>query len=106
MAIAMRIRCTRPEARSIFLITLDDEKSGARIGDAEVAVEVTDPHGRVDKKPLLHTQSAAFPTTASFSCSAGPASTRSGSPSRDLGKADRNAVQGQPYDLNDGRTSL
>ena len=50
-----------PGGSQHFLITLDDEKSGARIGDAEVAVEVTDPHGRVDKKALLHTQSGGFP---------------------------------------------
>jgi hypothetical protein len=50
-----------PGGSQHFLITLDDEKSGARIGDAEVAVEVTDPHGRVDKKALLHTQSGGCP---------------------------------------------
>jgi hypothetical protein len=50
-----------PGGSQHFLITLDDEKSGTRIGDAEVAIEVTDPHGRVDKKPLLHTQSGGFP---------------------------------------------
>ena len=50
-----------PGGSQHFLITLDDEKTGARIGDAEVAIEVTDPHGRVDKKPLLHTQSGGFP---------------------------------------------
>ena len=42
-------------ARSIF-IALDDEKSHERIGDADVLVEVTDPRGRVEKKPLLRTQ--------------------------------------------------
>jgi hypothetical protein len=26
-----------------------------------VAIEVTDPHGRIDKKPLLHTQAGGFP---------------------------------------------
>lgn len=45
-----------PGGSQHLLITLDDEKSGKRIGDAEVVIEVTDPHGRVEKKPLLHTQ--------------------------------------------------
>ena len=26
-----------------------------------MVIEVTDPHGRVEKKPLLHTQSGGFP---------------------------------------------
>jgi hypothetical protein len=50
-----------PSGSQHVLITLDDEKSHARIGDAEVSVEVTDPHGRVDSKPLLHTQAAGLP---------------------------------------------
>ena len=50
-----------PSGAQHLLITLDDEKTGKRIGDAEVVVEVTDPHGRVDKKPLLHTQAGGFP---------------------------------------------
>jgi hypothetical protein len=45
-----------PGGSQHLLITLDEEKSGKRIGDAEVMIEVTDPHGRVEKKPLLHTQ--------------------------------------------------
>jgi hypothetical protein len=45
-----------PSGSQHLLITLDDEKTGKRVGDAEVAIEVTDPHGRVVKKPLLHTQ--------------------------------------------------
>ena len=36
-----------------LLITLDEEKSGKRIGDAEVLIEVTDPNGHKEKKPLL-----------------------------------------------------
>jgi hypothetical protein len=44
-----------PSGSQHLLITLDDEKSGRRIGDAEVTIEVTDPRGRVEKKPLLHT---------------------------------------------------
>lgn len=50
-----------PGGSQHFLITLDDQKSGKRIGDAEVIVEVTDPRGRVEKKPLLHTQASGFP---------------------------------------------
>lgn len=52
---------THPPAGSQhLLITLDDQKSGRRIGDAEVAVEVIAPGGRVEKKPLLHTQAGGF----------------------------------------------
>jgi hypothetical protein len=49
-----------PSGSQHLLITLDEEKSGKRIGDAEVMVEVTDPHGRVEKKPLLHTQAGGL----------------------------------------------
>jgi hypothetical protein len=49
-----------PSGSQHLLITLDEEKTGRRIGDAEVAVEVTDPHGRVAKKPLLHTQAGGL----------------------------------------------
>lgn len=50
-----------PSGSQHLLIALDDEKSGKRIGDAEVVIEVTDPHGRVEKKPLLHTQAGGVP---------------------------------------------
>ncbi len=50
-----------PGGSQHFLVTLDDEKTGKRIGDAEVSVEVTDPRGRVERKTLLHTQSGGFP---------------------------------------------
>ena len=50
-----------PGGSQHFLVTLDDEKTGKRIGDAEVSVEVTDPRGRVERKTLLHTQSSGFP---------------------------------------------
>jgi hypothetical protein len=50
-----------PSGSQHLLITLDDEKSHARIADADVSVEVTDPHGRVETKPLLHTQAAGLP---------------------------------------------
>src|SRR5437870_2707782 len=36
-----------PGGSQHLLITIDDEKARKRIGDAEVVVEVTDPHGRV-----------------------------------------------------------
>ena len=49
-----------PSGSQHLLITLDEEKTGKRIGDAEVAIEVTDPHGRVVKKPLLHTQAGGL----------------------------------------------
>ncbi len=45
-----------PGGSQHLLITLEEEKSGKRVGDAEVVIEVTDPRGRVEKKPLLHTQ--------------------------------------------------
>jgi hypothetical protein len=50
-----------PSGSQHVLITLDDEKTHARIGDAEVSVEVTDPRGHVETKPLLHTQAAGLP---------------------------------------------
>ncbi len=50
-----------PGGSQHLLITLDDEKSGKRISDAEVVIEVTDPHGRVERKPLLHTQAGGLP---------------------------------------------
>jgi hypothetical protein len=49
-----------PGGSQHLLITIDDEKSGKRIGDAEVVIEVTDPHRRVEKKPLLHTQAGGL----------------------------------------------
>jgi hypothetical protein len=50
-----------PSGSQHLLITLDDEKSRARIADAEVSIEVTDPRGHVETKPLLHTQSGGLP---------------------------------------------
>jgi hypothetical protein len=50
-----------PPGSQHLLITLDDAQRGTRIGDAEVTIEVTDPHGRVEKKPLLHTQAGGLP---------------------------------------------
>lgn len=50
-----------PPGSQHLLITLDEQKSGKRIGDAEVVVEVTDPHGHMEKKPLLHTHAGGLP---------------------------------------------
>jgi hypothetical protein len=50
-----------PGGSQHVLITLDEAKSGRRIGDAEVMLEVVDPQGKVVKKPLLHTSAAGMP---------------------------------------------
>jgi hypothetical protein len=50
-----------PSGSQHLLVTLDDEKTGKRVDDAEVAIEVTDPRGHVEKKPLLHTQGGGLP---------------------------------------------
>jgi hypothetical protein len=50
-----------PSGSQHLLITLDEQKSGKRIGDAEVVIEVTDPRGHVEKKTLLHTQARGLP---------------------------------------------
>lgn len=50
-----------PPGSQHLLVTLDDAGTGKRIGGAEVAIEVTDPKGRVEKKPLLHTQAGGLP---------------------------------------------
>jgi hypothetical protein len=50
-----------PSGSQHLLITLDEDKTGKRIGDAEVVIEVTDPKGHVEKKPLLHTQAGGMP---------------------------------------------
>jgi hypothetical protein len=50
-----------PAGSQHLLITLDEEKTGKRVGDAEVVIEVTDPHRHVEKKPLLHTQAGGLP---------------------------------------------
>lgn len=49
-----------PSGSQHLLVTLDEEKTGKRIGDAEVVIEVTDPRGHVEKRPLLHTQAAGL----------------------------------------------
>jgi hypothetical protein len=50
-----------PPGSQHLLITLDDARTGKRIGGAEVTIEVTDPKGRVEKKPLLHTHAGGLP---------------------------------------------
>ena len=50
-----------PSGSQHLLITIDEEKTGKRIGDAEVVIEVTDPRRHVEKKPLLHTQAGGIP---------------------------------------------
>lgn len=43
------------------LVTIEDAKTRQRIGDARVVVHVKDPHGMVESRPLLRTQSAGLP---------------------------------------------
>src|SRR5262245_51672675 len=50
-----------PSGSQHLLVTLDDVKTDKRVGDAEVLIEVTDPRGHVEKKPLLHTQGGGLP---------------------------------------------
>ena len=50
-----------PAGSQHLLITIDEEQTGKRIGDAQVVIEVTDPRGHVEKKPLLHTQAGGMP---------------------------------------------
>jgi hypothetical protein len=50
-----------PPGSQHLLITLDEEKTGKRVDQPEVVIEVTDPRGSVERKPLLHTHSGGFP---------------------------------------------
>jgi hypothetical protein len=50
-----------PSGSQHLLITLDEEKTRKRIGDAEVSIEVKDPRGHLEKKALLHTQAGGLP---------------------------------------------
>ena len=50
-----------PSGSQHLLVTLDEEKTHQRLYDSEVVVEVTDPRGGVEKKPLLHTQGGGLP---------------------------------------------
>jgi hypothetical protein len=49
-----------PSGSQHILITLAEAKTGRRIGDAQVEVEVIDPKGNASKKPLLHTSAAGM----------------------------------------------
>jgi hypothetical protein len=44
-----------------IVVSLADAKTGARIADAAVVVEVKDPHGRLEEKPLMAMVTAGFP---------------------------------------------
>lgn len=44
-----------------ILVSLAEEKGGARIGDAEVTIEVLNPRGAVQKKPATAMITAGFP---------------------------------------------
>ncbi len=50
-----------PGGSQHLLITLDEEKSGKRIGDADMVIEVSDPRGHLEKKPLLPAQGGGLP---------------------------------------------
>jgi hypothetical protein len=50
-----------PSGSQHLLVTLADEKTGRRIGDAEVQVEVRDPKGAREAKFLLHTSAVGMP---------------------------------------------
>jgi hypothetical protein len=52
---------TFPSGSQHLLITLAYAKTGHRIGDAEVLVEIVDPKGRAEAKPLLHTSAGGMP---------------------------------------------
>ena len=43
------------------VISLAEEKGGARIADAEVSIQVKNPNGAVQKKPLMPMVTAGFP---------------------------------------------
>ena len=43
------------------VVSLAEEKGGARIGDAEVTIEVKSPKGAVQKKPALPMVTAGYP---------------------------------------------
>lgn len=50
-----------PSGSQHILITLTDEKTARRIGDADVVVEVIDPKGQTERKALLRTSAAGIP---------------------------------------------
>lgn len=50
-----------PSGSQHLLITVAEQKSGRRLGDADVVVEVVDPKGKSATKTLLHTSAAGMP---------------------------------------------
>jgi hypothetical protein len=44
-----------------IVVALAEEKGGARIGDAEVTIEVKNPKGATQKKPLMSMVTAGYP---------------------------------------------
>ena len=44
-----------------IVVSLTEQKGGARIGDAQVSIEVKNPRGVVQKKPLMPMVTAGFP---------------------------------------------
>jgi hypothetical protein len=44
-----------------ILVSLAQEKGGARIGDAEVFIELRDPKGKVQRKPMLAMTTSGYP---------------------------------------------
>jgi hypothetical protein len=50
-----------PSGSQHVLIAVAEQKSGRRIADADVVVEVIDPKGKAVSKPLLHTSAAGMP---------------------------------------------
>jgi len=50
-----------PSGSQHLLVTLDEEKTHRRLAEPEVAVEVTDPRGSIEKKAMLHTQGGGYP---------------------------------------------
>ena len=50
-----------PSGSQHILITLTDEKTAKRIGDADVVLEVIDPKGKAERKSLLRTSAAGMP---------------------------------------------
>jgi hypothetical protein len=50
-----------PSGSQHLLITVAEQKSGRRIGDADVVVEVVDPKGKTATKTLIHTNAGGVP---------------------------------------------
>lgn len=44
-----------------IVVSVAEQKSGARVGDAQVSIEVRNPKGMVQKKPLMPMMTAGFP---------------------------------------------